>query len=165
MAWINATPLSPEEHDSFWIRVGLPTVSGCLPWIGHVAKSGYGAYPHRGGQVRAHRVAYIEAYGSIPDGMIIDHLCRNRSCVNPDHLEAVDNWTNVRRGDSPVAVNFHKTHCKRGHEFTPENTYVPPKRPTQRNCRQCKRGDRKVKRVTRPSPWLTEEIEKDRDES
>lgn len=136
--WINATPLSPEEHDSFWSRVGEPTPDGCLPWTGHVVPSGYGAYPYRGGQMRAHRVAYIEAHGSIPEGKVIDHLCRNRSCVNPDHLEAVDNWTNVRRGDSPVAVNARKTHCIRGHEFTPENTITPRKRPTQRYCRACK---------------------------
>lgn len=88
--------------------------------------------------MRAHRVAYIEAHGSIPDGKVVDHLCRNRSCVNSDHLEAVDNWTNVQRGNSPVAVNARKTHCIRGHEFTPENTIVPAKRPTQRYCRACK---------------------------
>lgn len=145
MVWKALEELTPAEHDAFWARVGPPDPeTGCLPWIGHVAKSGYGAYPHRGSQIRAHRVAYAEAHGSVPEGKILDHLCRNRSCVNPDHLEAVDNWTNVQRGNSPVALNARKTHCVNGHEFTPENTYVPPKRPTQRYCRTCKRIKKEV---------------------
>lgn len=142
--WKSVEPLTPEEHDAFWSRVGPEDPeTGCHPWTGHVARSGYGAYAHRGAQIRAHRIAYAEAHGEAPEGLVIDHLCRNRSCVNPDHLEAVDNWTNVRRGESPVAKNARKTHCTRGHEFTPENTYVPPKRPAERNCRECKREDRR----------------------
>lgn len=133
-------PLSPEEYDAFWGKAA-PDGTGCLVWTGYIDPSGYARYEHRGQRIRVHRIAYVDTHGSIPDGTIIDHLCRNRACINPDHLEAVDNWTNVRRGTSPVALNWRKTHCKRGHEFTPENTIIPAKRPGQRHCRRCKNGE------------------------
>lgn len=132
-------PLTPPEHNDFWGRVSEPDpLTGCMNWQQYVEPSGYARYAHRGQMIRVHRIAYADTHGSVPDGMIIDHLCGNRSCCNPDHLEAVDNWTNVRRGNSPVAQNWRKTHCVNGHEFTPENTYVPKNRPTQRYCRACK---------------------------
>lgn len=93
-----------------------------------------------------HRIAYELAVGPIPVGLVIDHLCRNHSCINPEHLEPVTNVENVMRGESAWARNARKTHCKRGHEFTDENTI---RRNGTRSCRQC----RSMKgRATMPDP-------------
>lgn len=133
-------PLSEEESRRFWARVSLPHPgTGCMVWTGQRHGSGYGVYPYRGRYPRAHRVAYADAYGSLPDELTVDHLCRNRLCVRPDHLEAVTNRINVLRGVGATAKNFRKTHCNRGHEFTTANTYVRPSRPNERTCLACKR--------------------------
>lgn len=93
------------DPQKFWHRVALD--DGCWLWTGHVNKvSGYGQISVReGGKVhtiQGHRLAYELLVGEIPNGLEIDHLCRVRSCVRPDHLEAVDHRTNVMRGDSPA---------------------------------------------------------------
>jgi hypothetical protein len=93
----------------------------------------------------AHRLAYELFVGPIPEGQTIDHLCRNRPCVNPGHLEVVDMRTNLLRGSSPTAQNARKTHCKHGHEFTPENTAL--KQGRYRICRTCRaRRNREYRR-------------------
>lgn len=85
--------------------------------------------------LRAHRVVYEQVVGPIPDGLVLDHLCRVRCCCNPDHLEPVTHIENIMRGAGTGAANAVKTHCKNGHEFTVENTY---ERPTGgRACRTC----------------------------
>lgn len=85
-----------------------------------------------------HRAAYEIAVGSIPESLTLDHLCRIRSCWRPAHLEPVTLAENIRRGMSPTAINARKTHCPRGHAFTPENTYITRKR-GNRACRICTR--------------------------
>jgi hypothetical protein len=94
-----------------------------------------------------HRVTYRAFMGPIPDGMEIDHLCRNPPCCNPDHLEAVTHRENILRSTSPLAAHARKTHCIRGHEFTPENT-VTRTRPggTGRDCRACSRARGRARR-------------------
>lgn len=113
--------------------------NGCWLWTAYCDSLGYGRIVGGEGQPRsayAHRVSYELFIGKIPDDMEIDHLCRNRSCVNPVHLEAVPHHTNVLRGKAPTAANAQKTHCKRGHSFTPENTGVVHNR---RYCKTCNR--------------------------
>lgn len=91
--------------------------------------------------VSAHRITYVHYMGPIPEGLELDHLCRQRDCCEVTHLEAVTHLENVRRGESPSARHARKTHCIRGHEFTPENTAmerVSGRRPYRR-CKTCTR--------------------------
>ena len=83
----------------------------------------------------AHRVAYELTNGPIPDGLELDHLCRVRHCVNPSHIEAVTHRENTLRGTGPIPHRARQSHCKHGHEFTPENTYRLPN--GCRHCRTC----------------------------
>lgn len=107
----------------------------CWNWLGSKYQNGYGKVGKAGYMV--HRIAYELTKGTVPADMCLDHLCRNRSCINPDHLEVVTLVENVMRGESHNAVNARKTHCKNGHEFTQANTYIHPKRGT-RNCIFCR---------------------------
>lgn len=124
-----------EWPDRFLDKV-TPTAGGCWKWTGSVKPNGYGQV-RVGIRVRtAHRVAYELAHGEIPDGLVIDHLCRRRDCVRPDHLEAVTQRVNVRRGTSAAARRARQTHCCRGHVFDAANTYVAPN--GTRKCRRCR---------------------------
>lgn len=111
--------------------------SGCWIWQGSQNGVGYGEL--RFGKVKkyAHRLMYELFNGPIPGGQQIDHLCRNRSCVNPMHLEAVSASVNVRRA-MPYRIDTHKTHCSNGHEYTIENSYQR-KDGKGRNCNECVR--------------------------
>jgi hypothetical protein len=114
-----------------------PELGQCWLWNGERNRRGYGRFNLRRKHVAAHRHGYERAIGPIPEGLQIDHLCRNPSCVNPAHLEAVTCRENLLRGNTLQAKNAAKTHCFRGHEFTPENTYHPPS--GGRVCRTCQR--------------------------
>jgi hypothetical protein len=112
--------------------------SGCWLWTAGLNGEGYGAI-NVAGQIRpAHRVAYELFRGPIPEGLTLDHLCRVRCCVNPDHLEPVTRKENTLRGIGASAVHARKTHCKHGHAFTPDNVYV--RRGNTRDCRTCHRA-------------------------
>lgn len=104
--------------------------NGCWVWDKPHPDSGYGQFF---GQ--AHRWSYEYHFGAIPEELHLDHLCRNRACVNPWHLEPVSLVENVMRGEGYYAVNARKTHCLRGHEFDADNTYTTPN--GRRQCRKC----------------------------
>lgn len=111
--------------------------SGCWEWTGAVTWSGYGQIKSGAKIVYAHRHMYELLVGPIPDGLQIDHLCRNRVCVNPSHLEPVTNRENTIRGEGPTAKNSRKTHCKRGHELSGSNVYTKLSQPG-RECKACR---------------------------
>lgn len=125
-------------EERFWSKVDK--TGECWEWTAASA-DGYGRFGIEGKSVqRAHRVAYELLVGPIPESLVLDHLCRNTGCVNPAHLDPVTQNENVRRGQHPSGDQHYlggKTHCLRGHEFTPGNTYKPPGK-NQRHCRACK---------------------------
>lgn len=116
----------------------------CMDWPrGVAAKTGYGRCynPADGKTWYAHRLAWVQQVGPIPEGMQLDHKCKNRKCVNVAHLRLVSHAENVagENSESPSARNKRKTHCIHGHAFTPENIFVVSTRPNTRNCRTCLR--------------------------
>jgi hypothetical protein len=123
--------------NKFWSKVQESAPDKCWEWNGTKDRLGYGHFycTDKRRMVLAHRYAYEQRIGSIPLGMDLDHLCRNRGCVNPLHLEPVTHQENMRRG-APAT----KTHCNRGHEFTPENTvYNDHPKGRHRVCLSCRR--------------------------
>lgn len=111
--------------DRFMDRVQPEPNSGCWLWTGAAANTGYGTFSpsqKRDEKVLAHRWSYQHFIGEIADAMVIDHLCRVRCCVNPEHMEVVTRGENVRRGDAPAHIARRNRACERGHALTPENT-------------------------------------------
>lgn len=108
----------------------------CWIWQGPINVHGYGRVTLGERRLMAHRCMYEMAKGPIPKGLDIDHLCRVRACVNPDHMEPVTRAENVRRGQSPAMLTVKTNHCQRGHEMTPENTIIV-KSTGARKCRTC----------------------------
>lgn len=129
----------------FWAKVDktgplpkwAPFLGPCWLWTGAVTGGGgYGHFRRDGVSSVAHRTTYELLVGPIPVGLELDHLCRVRRCVNPAHLEPVTHLENVRRGLG--GQQPRRSHCIRGHEFTPDNTYVKPST-GKRSCRACRR--------------------------
>lgn len=143
--------LSQKEHWAEYLRARISVNNNdCWEWKQRLNHNGYGAFNNRKLPKfhLAHRAAYEIFVGPIPHGLVIDHLCRNRRCINPAHLEAVTPVENCRRGNGMGRLNANKTHCINGHAFTPENTYRY--REKWRNCRECLRNSaRRYKAATR----------------
>lgn len=118
--------------------------NGCIIWTGGLNGAGYGQFYigrtslNQTGKGYAHRWAYTHFIGPIPEGMHLDHICRNRRCVNPKHLEPVTVRENILRGVGPSAAHSVKTECPQGHEYIGENLYVHPSG-RYRACRACGR--------------------------
>ncbi len=114
----------------------------CWEWQGNIDTYGYGTYGNQNHMV--HRVVYELLIDKLELKDTIDHLCFNRSCVNPNHLEVVPLRDNILRGNNAASINSRKTHCIKGHEFDLYNTYTHPKRGT-RHCRPCQ-SSRSIKK-------------------
>lgn len=123
------------------------TESGCWEWIAGRSTFGYGITNYQRKQMKAHRASYLVFCGDVPEGLELDHLCRNRACINPAHLECVTSRENTLRGIGPAAMHAAKTHCLHGHEFSPENTRIDSK--GHRICRACHRERQAVVRMAR----------------
>lgn len=123
-------------EERLWAKVARCADDECWQWTASTNGIGYGKIHRAGKYLSAHRVVYELVNGPIHEGLEIDHLCNNRGCVNPAHLEAVPHVVNVLRSDSPASRNALKTRCPHGHEYTEQNTLIDG---GGRKCRECVR--------------------------
>jgi hypothetical protein len=138
--------------ESFWSKVSLESNTGCWVWNASTTVTGYGNYWDRKLKKLqlAHRYAYRVLVGTIPEGMTVDHLCKTRRCVNPEHFEIVSRGENTIRGGGThkaAKLRSQKQRCKHGHPFDEDNTYVNPQ--GKRECRTCNRHRNKKSRLRR----------------
>lgn len=160
----NRSPVLDFSHrhwwNVFWLQVDKNGPNGCWIWKGKLNKAGYGQFKCMDFTTRfTHRIAYALYHGELPPWsnkpprVEIDHLCRVVACLNPDHLEAVTHTENLRRGKTVNARFAKQTHCKRGHEFTPDNIYWKTYSwGRARNCRRCQREIHQRRYIERNGP-------------
>lgn len=134
-------------HERFIDKIAI--TDNCWIYRGHITSQGYGRIHIGKTSYLVHRLMFIEKYGEIPRGLVLDHLCRNRACINPDHLEMVTNLENIKRGIDGE-WNRIKTHCPQGHEYNKKNTHYKirtNRRGFNRVCRLCSRNYMRRKRA------------------
>lgn len=129
--------LREKDERRFWSKVDKQ--SECWIWTAGVTPSGYGSFKLLGKNTAAHRLAYTITKGAIPNDLVLDHICRNRLCVNPDHLEIVTQKVNILRGAGPSASNDEKTHCPRNHPLEKPNLILSNLKRGARECVACSR--------------------------
>jgi hypothetical protein len=135
---------SYRDFTRFWSKVEIGKKDECWPWMAG-GKEGYGWFGLSSKkQFACHRITYEMFFGSIEEGMELDHLCRNRKCVNPFHLEVVTHLENVRRGQAGI-YNRLKTHCPQGHPYDESNTSYKPQK--WRQCKACGREKAMIRRA------------------
>ena len=136
-------PTPPNER--FWSKVEKTV--GCWIWKGRKTARGYGEFWMNSdrGIIPAHRAAYELIVGKVPDGLTLDHLCKNKACVNPDHLEPVTNRENLLRGGGTTSINAKKTHCPKGHPLIEGNLVPSYLEYGQRTCLTCYREKTRVR--------------------
>lgn len=137
MAEAETLQIGPKDSVRFWSKVDKTAAGGCWEWTASKTKNGYGKFRWGAGEKLPHRFAYELLVGPIPSGLHIDHLCRNRACCNPDHLEPVTNRENLLRGDTIPARHAAKTHCPKGHPYAGDNLYIDPT--GKRGCLTCRK--------------------------
>lgn len=145
--------VNPPVEVRFWAKVRKG--AECWEWVGAHTSRGYGNFWSGSRYVAAHIFAYSLLVGSVPRGLDLDHLCRNRSCVNPEHLEPVTRRENTLRGETPAARNARKTHCLRGHVFDEANTYRSKR---GRGCRACRNASSRRLRARRAAEKRAREV-------
>ena len=128
--------IDPKRAASFWSKVQVWDPHDCWPWLQSCGSHGYGQTWTGKTVTLAHRMAWVLAVGTIPAGLTIDHMCRNRTCQNPRHLRLMSNVENASANGASL-----RTHCPQRHEYDEANTYVDTK--GHRRCRQCARDRRK----------------------
>lgn len=130
---------SSERWKPRFLR-GFKKTRGCWKWKGTILSNGYGQFTIRFKRFKAHNFSYQLYIGKIPKGLVLDHLCRNRACVNPKHLEPVTHRENILRGNGIAAKNHKKTHCLHGHSFADQKpiTRINKYGNVERECRVCK---------------------------
>lgn len=128
--------------ERFWSKVDKSDgPDACWHWLAGISPQGYGRFAPNRRTIPAHRWAYESVNGPIPVGLVIDHTCGTKWCVNPAHLEAVTTRENNRRAKTAITEN----RCKRGHDFTPENTALT--KDGYRQCRACRRARERSARL------------------
>jgi hypothetical protein len=129
--------ITDKQLKRFWSKVNK-TPGGCWLWTGNKNPNGYGRICINYTGTLAHRTSYEIFKGEVPEGLVLDHLCRVRNCVNPEHLEIVTDRINILRGTGFSAKNASKTHCPQGHPYDDKNTRINLDKKGKYQSRHCK---------------------------